>query len=453
MKHLRLSPWFCTLLLACSSLAAAQTKLPKVDFTDSTLENGLRVIIVPDHTAPVVAVSVTYNTGSRNEKQGRTGFAHLFEHMMFEGSANVGKGEHMLLVQNYGGTMNGTTNNDRTNYFEELPRNQLDLALFLESDRMKALNITQANLDNQRNAVQEERRLRVDNQPYGKSSEALESLAYDSFPYHHSVIGSMEDLNAASISDVKEFFRIYYAPNNAVLVLAGDVDPKETLAKVKKYFGEIPRQAAPPPVDTTEPAHEKERRATMDDALARLPQVQAAYNAPAGNTPDFNALQILANVLSSGRSSRLYQHLVHDKQLAINVFSGVQERRGPSLFRVVAIPRPGVKMEDLEKAVYDEFEAVKKDGITAQELEKARIQILRGDIQGRANDLNLANRIGFLAVYYNDPNLINTGYEKMAAVTADQVKQAAQKYLVPEHRSVMVTTPTGRPAGGRPGQQ
>ncbi len=222
---------------------------------------------------------------------------------------------------------------------------------------------------------------------------------------------------------------------------------------MKKYFGAIPRQAAPPAVDMTEPAHEKERRTSMDDPLARLPQVQAAYNAPAGNTPDFYALQILANVLSSGRSSRLYQHLVHDKQLAVNVISGVQERRGPSMFRMVAVPRPGVKVEDLEKAVYDEFEAVKKDGITAQELEKARIQILRGDIQGRANDLNLANRIGFLTVYYNDPNLINTAYEKMAAVTADQVKQAAQKYLVPEHRSVVVTTPAGRPAGGRPGVQ
>jgi predicted Zn-dependent peptidase len=356
-------------------------------------------------------------------------------------------------VQNYGGTMNGTTNNDRTNYFEELPRNQLDLALFLEADRMKALNITQANLDNQRNAVQEERRLRVDNQPYGKSGEALESLAYDAFPYHHSVIGSMDDLNAASVDDVKDFFRIYYAPNNAVLVLAGDVDPKEALAKVKKYFGAIPRQAAPPAVEITEPAHDKERRSTMEDALARLPQVQAAYNAPPGNTPDSYALQILSNVLSAGRSSRLYQHLVHDKQLALNVFAGVQERRGPSLFRVVAIPRPGVKVEDLEKAVYDEFEAVKKDGITVHELEKARIQILRGEIQGRANDLNVANRIGFLAVYYNDPNLINTSYEKVAAVTVDQVKQAAQKYLVPEHRSVVVTTPAAGQAGGRPGMQ
>src|SRR5215469_4622251 len=273
-------------LTMMASLALAQARLPKVEFSDTTLDNGLRVIIAPEHTAPVIAISLTYNTGSRNEKEGHTGYAHLFEHLMFEGSTNVGKGEHMLLVQNYGGTLNGSTNNDQTTYFEELPKNQLDMALFLESDRMKGLNLTQANLDNQRNAVQEERRLRVDNQPYGKSSEELDAMAYDSFPYHHSVVGSMDDLNAASIDDVKNFFRIYYAPNNAVMVLAGDLDPKETLAKVKKYFGDIPRQPAPPPVDMTEPEHDKERRKTVNDLLARQALYSAAYLAPPGNTPD-----------------------------------------------------------------------------------------------------------------------------------------------------------------------
>ena len=279
MRYRKLA--LCAVVLAISSLTLAQSKLPKLQFTDATLDNGLRVIIAPDHTAPVFAISVTYNTGSRNEKQGRTGFAHLFEHLMYEGSANVGKGEHMLLIQNYGGTMNGSTNSDQTNYFEALPKNQLDMALFLESDRMKALNINQANLDNQRNAVQEERRLRVDNQPYGKTDEELEALAYDSFPYHHSVIGSMEDLNAASIDDVKDFFRIYYAPNNAVLVLTGDLEPTDALAKVKKYFGSIPKQTAPPPVNASEPDHDKERRKTITDSLARLPQISAVYNAPA----------------------------------------------------------------------------------------------------------------------------------------------------------------------------
>lgn len=314
---------------------------------------------------------------------------------------------------------------------------------------MKALNITQANLDNQRNAVQEERRLRVDNQPYGKSGEALESMVYDAFPYHHSVIGSMEDLNAASINDVKEFFRVYYAPNNAVLVLAGDLDTKEALGKVKKYFGDIPRQSAPPAVDMTEPPHTKERRSTMEDTLARLPQIQAAYLGPVGNTQDFYTLQVLSNILSGGRSSRLYEHLVRQKQLAFNVFAGIQDRRGPGLFRVVALPRPGAKLEDLEAAIYDEFDAVKKDGITPQELEKARVQLLRADIQGRSSALGLANRIGLLTVYFNDPGLINTAYEKIAAVTASQVKAAAQKYLVPENRAVVITTP--RASGSKPG--
>lgn len=444
MKKLSVGTRLCVCLLLLAAVASAQTKLPKVEFTDTTLPNGLRVIIVPEHTAPVFAISLTYNTGSRNEKPGRTGFAHLFEHMMFEGSANVGKGEHMLLVQNFGGRLNGSTNNDQTNYFEELPRNQLDLALFLESDRMKALNITQANLNNQRNAVQEERRLRVDNQPYGKSTEELDSMAYDSFPYHHSVVGSMEDLNAASIDDVKNFFRIYYAPNNVVMVLAGDLDPKETLAKVKKYFGDIPRQPAPPPVDMREPEHDKERRKTMEDSLARLPQYHAVYNIPQGNTPDTYALQMLGAVLSGGRSARFYQHLVHDKQLALNAFAGAQVRRGPGLFNVVAIPRPGVKMEELENAINDEIEAVKKDGITQQELEKVRTQFLRQAIQTRGSVLFMANQIGTFTVFYNDPNLINTAYEKLAAVTADQVKQVAQKYLVPAHRSVMITMPGAR---------
>lgn len=444
MKKLSVGTRLCVCLLLLAAVASAQTKLPKVEFTDTTLPNGLRVIIVPEHTAPVFAISLTYNTGSRNEKPGRTGFAHLFEHMMFEGSANVGKGEHMLLVQNFGGRLNGSTNNDQTNYFEELPRNQLDLALFLESDRMKALNITQANLNNQRNAVQEERRLRVDNQPYGKSTEELDAMAYDSFPYHHSVVGSMEDLNAASIDDVKNFFRIYYAPNNVVMVLAGDLDPKEALAKVKKYFGDIPRQPAPPPVDMTEPEHDKERRKTMEDSLARLPQYHAVYNIPQGNTPDTYALQMLGAVLSGGRSARFYQHLVHDKQLALNAFAGAQVRRGPGLFNVVAIPRPGVKMEELENAINDEIEAVKKDGITQQELEKVRTQFLRQAIQTRGSVLFMANQIGTFTVFYNDPNLINTAYEKLAAVTADQVRQVAQKYLVPAHRSVMITMPGAR---------
>ena len=439
VTNLRIWPLLCACVLITGCRSA--TKLPKVEFSDTTLENGLRVIIVPEHTAPIFALSLTYNTGSRNEKPGRTGLAHLFEHMMFQGSANVGKGEHELLVHNYGGHVNGRTNNDLTNYFEALPKNQLDMALFLESDRMRALTITQANLDNQRKVVQEERRLRVDNQAYGKSFEELESMAYDSFPYHHMVEGSMEDLNAVTLDDLRNFFRIYYAPNNVVMVLAGDLDPKETLAKVKKYFGDIPRQPAPPPVDATEPEHYLERRKTLNDPLARQPQYCAVYLATPGNTPDAYALRVLAAILSDGYSSRFHQHLVDDKQLAQDVTASFQSRRGSSLFRVVATPHPELKVEDLEKVIDDEIEAIKDDGPTPQEMQKVRTMFLQESIQTRASVREIANLIGTQTVLYNDPNLINTEYEKLAAVTAGQVKQAAQKYLVPAHRVVVITVP------------
>src|ERR1700733_12260458 len=244
-------------LAMCFGLSAAlnetpadnDLKLPKLEFREVKLDNGLRVILVPAHRGPVYAIAVCYNVGSRNERPGRTGFAHLFEHMMFQGSENVGKGEMNMLVQNNGGGMNGPTDKDRTVYYETLPSNQLDLGFFLESDRMRALAINQANLDNQRNAVQEERRLRVDNQPYGKTFEKVDELAYENPAYKHSVIGSMEDLNAASVADVTGFFKTYYAPNNAVLVLVGDFKSDEALAKIEKYFGGIPRQADVPPVD------------------------------------------------------------------------------------------------------------------------------------------------------------------------------------------------------------
>src|SRR3954470_21599049 len=236
-----------------------------IKFTDMKLKNGLRVIVSEDHTAPTFSIAVTYNVGSADEKARRTGFAHLFEHMMFKGSENVGPGEHFTLVFNNGGNMNGTTNKDRTVYYETLPANQLDLALFLEADRMRSLAITKENLDNQRNAVQEERRLGVDNVPYGKSSNTLPMIAYQNFAYAHSVIGSMSDLSAATVEDVASFFKMYYAPNNAVIAIVGDVNPATTLEKIKKYFGAIPRQPNPPPVDVSEPAPTAERRVSMED--------------------------------------------------------------------------------------------------------------------------------------------------------------------------------------------
>ena len=430
-----------TVLLLAQALAAAEPRVPHLNYTDQRLANGLRVIIAPDHTAPVFAISVTYNVGSHSERPGRTGFAHLFEHMMFQGSKNVGKGEHMILIENNGGDMNGTTTEDRTNYFEMLPKNQLDLALFLESDRMRSLAVNQANLDNQRNAVQEERRLGIDNQPYGKAYLEIDNLAYDNFAYKHSVIGSMADLNAATVADVQDFFRIYYAPNNAVLTLVGDLDSTEALEQVKKYFGNIPSQPAPPKPDLTEPEHYGERRETMMDPLARLPMILMAFHIPAGNTADNYALQVLENILSTGQSSRLYQHLVKDKQLATSVEAQADTRTGPSLFYVVAVPRPGVKPEELENAIEAEISAVRKDGVTGSEMEKARAQLRRQQIQARQSDLYTAMRIGEYAVKFNDPDLINTIFDKYNAVTAAQVKDVADKYLIPRSQAVVLDLP------------
>src|SRR5262245_47762677 len=308
-----------TALAAVSGLALRAAPIKRVEFSGTRLKNRLRVIISEDHAAPVFAIAVNYDVGSRDERKGRTGFAHLFEHMMFKGSENVGPGEHPYLMFMYGGSMNGTTNKERTLYFEILPANQLDLALFLEADRMRSLVITKDALANQIDAVQEERRLGVDNQPYGRTFEVLEELAYENPAYEHSVIGSMADLSAATVDDVAGFFKTYYAPNNAVIAVVGDVDTKATLAKVEKYFGAIPSQPAPPKVDTAEPEQKEERRTTIEDGLARLPRLDIAYKIPPGSSPDTEALGVLTSVLSNGRSSRFYESLVRQKQLAPNV--------------------------------------------------------------------------------------------------------------------------------------
>ncbi len=453
MKELRIMGLHLVGVLGVGlALTAAEPQIPRLDFTDTRLANGLRVIMAPEHSAPVFAIAITYNVGSRNERPGRTGFAHLFEHMMFQGSENVGKGEHFILIFNNGGGMNGTTSEDRTNYFEILPKNQLDMALFLESDRMRSLNVNEANLGNQRNAVQEERRLRIDNQPYGKSYLEIDNLSYDNFAYKHSTIGEMGDLNAATLDDVKDFFRIYYAPNNAVLTLVGDLDPAEALEKVKKYFGDVPAQPVPPPVEMTEPAHYGERRETIEDPLARLPQILMAYHIPPGNAPDNYALQVLGDILGTGESSRFYQRLVKDKQLATAVQVQIDARRGPSLFYVLAMLRPGVKAEDLEKAMDEEIDALKQGGVTDRELEKARAQFRRSQIQSRQSSLSTAIRMGEYAVKFDDPNLVNSTFERYRAVMAGDVRKAAEKYLVPAGLAVVTTLP-GKPAeksaGGR----
>jgi zinc protease len=416
--------------------------VPTVKFTDSKLKNGLRVIISEDHAAPVFSVAVAYNVGSRDERTGRTGFAHLFEHMMFKGSENVGPGEHFYTIFSNGGTMNGTTNKERTLYFETMPANQLDTALFLEADRMRSLAIVKGNLDNQRNAVQEERRLRVDNQPYGRADEAIEELAFDNFAYQHSVIGSMTDLNAASVEDVASFFNIYYAPNNAIIAIVGDVSSVSALERARKYFESIPSQAPPPPVDVSQPPQDKERRLEIDDSLARLPRLDIGYRVPSSLSPDDDAVDVLAKILASGRSARLYEHLVREKQLAVSVRAAAPSSRGPRLFGIEATPGPGASLDQLEQAIYTEVEGVKAGPIADAEIEKARNLAQRQLVSSLETSLARARNLAEYALFFGDPGRINTRWDRLARLSAADVQRVAKQYLTPDNRTVVITHPT-----------
>ena len=422
--------------------------VPRVNFKEVKLKNGLRVFLVEDHSAPVVSLALIYDVGSRNEKQGRTGFAHLFEHMMFQGSENVGKSEHFILIETNGGQMNGTTNEERTLYFETLPKNQLDLMLFLEADRMRGLDISKENLDNQRNAVQEERRLRLDNQPYGKMSEKFGETMYDNFAYKHSVIGSMEDLNAASVEDVREFFRIYYAPNNAVLALVGDFKTDQALAKVKTYFESIPiatraipRRRGRAGADFRTPIHH-------DDSARAAPVAQHRIQRLRRRRADAYALQVLGTVLGGGQSSRLYQKLVRDSQLALSANSFASVRRGPGAFRISATVAPGKKYEDVEAVIYEEIARLQKEPIADWELEKAKQAARRGAVGSRQSSLGLAINITEGVVAWNDPNYANTRLEKIMAVTKEDVQRVAREYLQPAKRTVGVAIPKATSMAG-----
>ena len=444
---------FFVLALVCALAATAtaqQTRKIKVDFKDFKLKNGLRVLLVEDHTAPVISIAVTYDVGSRNERKGRTGFAHLFEHMMFTGSQNVGKNEYSLLIDTNGGGNNATTSEDRTWFYSTVPSNQLEMVLFLEADRMRSLDITQENLDGQRNAVQEERRRAVDNQAYGKSGEKMQETIYDNFAYKHTVFGSMDDLNAASLQDVREFFRIYYAPNNAALAVVGDFKTETALAKIKTYFEGIPSQPAPPAVDAAEPPQTAERRFKIEDPLARAAQIVIGYKGIIANTPDFYALQVLNQALAAGQSSRLFQKLIKEKEIASGVFSLTNAMRSSGDYEITASLPPGKRMEDLEAAINEEIERIQREPIADWELAKAKNAARRSSIQVLQRSLGIATRLTQYAIFYNDPGLINTQFDKYSAVTKDDVMRVANKYLKPTNRTVAITVPakTSAPSAG-----
>ncbi len=421
--------------------------LSNLQVSRTTLDNGLRVVLNQDRTVPTVAISVYYDVGACNEVKGRSGFAHLFEHMMFQGSANVGKGEHFSLIINRGGSANGTTSSDRTNYFETLPSSELALGLWLEADRMRSLAVTQQNFENQRATVMEERRQRIDNQPYVPSMLRINELAYgDYFPYAHSTIGDMQDLIDAPLEAVKEFFDTHYAPNNAVLSIAGDFDADEAMALVKKYFRDIPsRQTAKfsapePPVQT------EERVETMYDPNATLPAFHLAYHIPPDRTPDHYALEVLALILGDGESSRLYQSLVKQKEICQDIAVGADGRRGPDLFSFWAVMATGHMPKAAQKIIFAAIESIAKKGATERELEKAKNRIRAAFVFGLQSNMSRSQRLAEYELYWGDANLLKLELDRYLAVSMDDVRRVAGAYFAATNRTVLEVQPGPGPA-------
>lgn len=436
---------------------AAETIMPStVPYSLHTIENGLRVVLSEDHSVPVVAVVVLYDVGARNEPPGRTGFAHLFEHMMFQGSANVKKGEFYTYVEDNGGVLNGMTSNDFTIYFEVMPSNQLELALWLEADRMRSLQVNQENLDNQREVVKEEKRLRVDNQPFSYARGILlYELAYDNFANAHSVIGSMEDLDAATLEDVQRFFRTYYAPNNAVLAIAGDFDSEQALEWVRKHFGDIPPQEPPQPVDVSEPERNLPRQLTYIDKLANLPAIAMAWKVPSRHSPERYALALLDRILFAGESARLYQRLVKRQKSALGVSGGLEDRRGPGLFTAFVVFKPDQRFDRIEESIVAEITRIQEAGVTERELQRAKNQLraeryrgVWGGLYGLQTPLGRAMELAYHTLFDGDPALINTELQRYMDVTAEEIQQVAQRFLKPGTATVLHILPGATGAEG-----
>jgi len=442
--------WLAPLTALAASIgstgSAGAQEPARIAFDTYTLSNGLTVILAPDRTSQVVAVDVWYNVGSRNEARGRTGFAHLFEHMMFQGSANVKKAEHFQHIERAGGEMNGSTAEDRTNYYEALPSNRLNLGLWLEADRMRSLAITDSNFTNQREAVKEERRLRVDNQPYtGAIFEGMYALADSAtcFPYAHSVIGSMDDLNAAKTPDVKAFFDLYYAPNNATLTVVGDFDPTPTRALIQQYFGEIPRGQSPPPVICQATFSPGAIHRTWPDPKANLPAVMLAYRLPEYKSADTPALELLASILGQGESSRINKTVVREKKLAQAAFvlnNPFGPRRGPGVVLALGIANQGVIVDSIAAGLAAEFDRVARDGVTEAELSKAKNGYRTQLIIQQQRALNKAEALQSASIFLGEPEAVNTNWRRFLAVTGADIKRVAATYFRPENSLTILIT-------------
>lgn len=433
--------------LLCASLAAQdkpeQVRPPKLNFTAHTLANGLQVILLEEHAVPMIDLQVWYHVGAKDERPGRTGFAHLFEHLMFKGSAHVGADEQSRIIEASGGFDNASTYDDYTNYFETFPSNYLERVLWLEADRMGSLNVDEANFKSEREVVKEERRVRVDNQPYGSLEEDLRAAAFTVHGYHHTAIGSMADLDKATIEDVRDFHNTFYKPNNATLIIVGDFKSDEALGWAKKYFEGIPASAKPiPRIDAPEPPQTEERVVNKSYSNTPLPAVVIGYKIPARYTPDSYSLDLAANILAGGESSRLFQTLVYKDQIAVQAAGFGNFTEDPNLFWAYAIMNQGHTAEEGQKAVVAVLDELKEKPAEPREFDKAENQEISGYILGRNTDEAKAVALGAAAVVGKNPDLVNTELDHYLKLTPADIQRVAKEYFVSKQATVLLVKPS-----------
>jgi len=437
---------FLTCLLLGTVACCAQSG--KIDFTEYNLDNGMHVILHQDNTTPIVAVSIMYHVGSKNENPERTGFAHFFEHLMFEGSPNIKRGEYFKIAQNAGAVNNANTSWDRTFYFEILPSNQLELGLWLESERLFHLRIDSTGVETQRGVVKEERKQSYDNRPYGSLIEQTFSHAYKVHPYRWTPIGSAQYIDKATLQEFIDFHDTYYVPNNATLSISGDIDIKQAKEWIKKYYNDIPKgkkQIIRPTI--VEPKQEKEVRDVVYDNI-QLPAVVEAYHMPAQGTADYYAISMLTTLLADGESSRLTKSIVDKQQKAMYVGAFPIALEDPGLFLMFGIVNSGVTPEELEKAIDDEIEKIKTDEITEKEFQKLKNKTENDLVTKYSTQSGIAESLANFYMYYGNANLINTSIEKYMKVTIEDMKTVAKKYLTKENRVVLYYLPKSEKKGG-----
>src|SRR5687767_10382393 len=437
-------------LLASLIVAAALVPLhaaitpPKLQYQLTTLPNGLRVILSEDHSTPIVHVAIWYHVGSKNERPGRTGFAHLFEHLMFKGSKNVDPESHTSYIASVGGRSNAYTTEDETVFWETTPAQYLPLSLWLEADRMATLRVEQEGFEREREVVKEERRMRVENQPYGRLSEIIYDHAFTTHPYKHPTIGSMADLEAASVNDVRDFHRTFYVPENATVTIVGDFDMAQATQLVEQYFARVPKGRAVPRDIPKEPAQTKERRAVVEESWP-LPAVVVAYHVTYDGHPDAYPLHITSKILSDGQSARIPRELVYNKRLALTAFGSGNITEDPNLFYSVAIVQPGKTVAEAEKALIEEFEKLKREPVLASELQRAKNQFARDYIVGRESNQEKAMHLAHAAVIHNDIKTADGEFDIFTNTTTADVQRVARTYFNEANRTVLYILPK---AGG-----